>query len=97
MPQFSQTRTITKPPFQDTKNLLHRTLFPLFGLKSIRISTLGRSCLKGVVKQIPENLSRKGCAPIIGKPRGVTWSAYIFVVFYSGDHSYADPQTALSP
>src|SRR5207253_9644303 len=47
-------------------------------------------------KQIPENLSRKGCAPIIGKPRGVTWSAYIFVVFYSGDHYYADPQTPLS-
>src|SRR5207302_3433650 len=44
-------------------------------------------------KQIPENLSRKGCAPIIGEPRGVTWSVYIFVVFYSGDHSYADPQT----
>ena len=32
-------------------------------------------------KQIPENLSRKGCAPIIGEPRGVTWGAYIFVVF----------------
>src|SRR2546429_8469476 len=48
-------------------------------------------------KQIPENLSRKGCAPIIGEPRGVTRSVYIFVVFYSGDHSYADPQTALSP
>src|SRR5207249_7661184 len=52
--------------------------------------------LIALLKQIPENLSRKGCAPIIGKPRGVTWSAYIFVVFYSGDHYYADPQTPLS-
>jgi hypothetical protein len=47
-------------------------------------------------KQLPENLSRKGCAPIIREPRGVTWGADIFVVFYSGDHPYADPQTALS-
>jgi hypothetical protein len=46
-------------------------------------------------EQIPENLSRKGCAPIIGEPRGVTWGAYIFVVVYSGDHYHADPQTAL--
>ena len=46
-------------------------------------------------KQIPENLSRKGCAPIIGEPRGVTWGAYIFVVVYAGDHHHADPQTAL--
>jgi hypothetical protein len=47
-------------------------------------------------EQLPENLSRKGCAPIIREPRGVTWGADIFVVFYSGDHPYADPQTALS-
>ncbi len=46
-------------------------------------------------KQIPENLSRKGCAPIIGEPRGVTWGTYIFVVVYSGDHHHADPHTAL--
>jgi len=47
-------------------------------------------------KQLPENLSRKGCAPIIREPHGVTWGADIFVVVYSGDHPYADPQTALS-
>ena len=48
-----------------------------------------------VNEQNPENLSRKGYAPIIGEPRRVTWGAYISVVFYSGDHSHADPQTAL--
>src|SRR5437870_9998463 len=32
-----------------------------------------QGCRAGPYKQIPENLSRKGCAPIIGKPRGVTW------------------------
>src|SRR2546425_399621 len=47
-------------------------------------------------QQLPENLSRKGCAPIIREPRWVTWGASIFVVFYSGDHPHADPQTTLS-
>jgi len=42
-------------------------------------------------KQNPKNLSRKGYAPIIREPRGVTWGACISVVFYSGDPSYADP------
>jgi hypothetical protein len=46
-------------------------------------------------KQIPENLRRKGCAPILGEPREVTWGAYIVVVVYTGDHHHADPQTAL--
>ena len=54
-----------------------------------------RSYAERYSKQIPENLSRKGCAPIIGEPRGVTWGAYIFVVVYAGDHHHADPQTAL--
>src|SRR5437660_11434846 len=66
-------------------------------LQGIRGTEEEKCYLRRIPKQIPENLSRKGCAPIIGQPRGVTWSAYIFVVFYSGDHSYADPQTALSP
>jgi hypothetical protein len=47
-------------------------------------------------QQNPKNLSRKGYAPIIREPRGVTWGACISVVFYSGDPSYADPYTALS-
>src|SRR6266436_905768 len=47
-------------------------------------------------KQIPENLSRKGCAPIIGELHGVTWDCSIFVVVSCGDPPYADPQTALS-
>jgi hypothetical protein len=48
------------------------------------------------LQQLPENLSRKDCAPIIEESREVMWSAAIFVVFYSGDHPHADPQTALS-
>jgi type IV secretory pathway VirJ component len=47
-------------------------------------------------QQLPENLSRKGCAPIIEESREARWSADIFVVFYSGDPPHADPQTALS-
>ena len=52
-------------------------------------------CVMLHYEQLPENLRRKGYTPIIGKSRGVTWGACIFVVVYSGDPHHADPQTAL--
>jgi hypothetical protein len=65
-----------------------------------RLNECAPGCLllrnEELLEQIPENLSRKSCAPIIEELREVMWSAYIFVVFYSGDHPHADPQTALS-
>ena len=52
--------------------------------------------LAALIKQLLGNLSRKGFVLIRGSAYSVTQDTYIFVVFYYGDHSHADPQTALS-
>jgi hypothetical protein len=41
-------------------------------------------------------MSQKGCVPIRGEARDVTWDEGIFAVLYSGDPSQANPHTALS-
>src|SRR5438093_5404404 len=98
-PAWRKGMTITIRSVSTIVLLVCKKLTPLVTmpcLTACRASELSVQVSPAYFQQIPENLSRKGCAPIIGKPRGVTWSAYIFVVFYSGDHYYADPQTPLS-
>ena len=63
---------------------------------AVPLSEAERQALHTLLQQLLGNLSRKGFVLIRGSAYSVTQDTYIFVVFYYGDHSHADPQTALS-